>query len=148
MLLYKICLSWLVPVLVKLVSFMAVTFTNKAALEMRERIGSLVGEVTLRSMWTSTFHSICLRLLRSYAGQAGLNPSFTVLDTEGQKLLVKRIEQDLDISIKDYKPAQIAAAIARLKEKGMRAAEFLNKYQSTSPLQRVRYMRKVAVEKI
>lgn len=131
-------ISWLLKVeKIPSRSIMAVTFTNKAALEMRERIGSLVGEVTLRSMWTSTFHSICLRLLRSYAGQAGLNPSFTVLDTEGQKLLVKRIEQDLDISIKDYKPAQIAAAIARLKEKGMRAAEFLNKYQSTSPLQRV-----------
>ena len=95
-------ISWLLKVeKIPSRSIMAVTFTNKAALEMRERIGSLVGEVTLRSMWTSTFHSICLRLLRSYAGQAGLNPSFTVLDTEGQKLLVKRIEQDLDISIKD-----------------------------------------------
>lgn len=116
-------------------SIMAVTFTNKAALEMRERIGALVGEDTLRSMWTSTFHSICLRILRSYAHQAGLTPGFSVLDTEGQKLLIKRIEQDLGISIKDYKPAQLAGAISRLKEKGLRAADFLKKYQSTSPLQ-------------
>lgn len=105
-------------------NILAVTFTNKAANEMRTRIGALTGDQALRSMWSGTFHSICLRLLRSYAAQAGLSHEFTVLDTDGQKLLVKRIQKDLNISTTDFKPAQLAAGISRLKEKGIRAADF------------------------
>ena len=118
-------------------SIMAVTFTNKAAAEMQSRINMLVGNEGLHSIWTSTFHSMCLRLLRAYSSRANLPTNFSILDGEGQKLLIKRIEVELDIDVKEYKPAQVAGVISRLKERGLRAADFLKKHDGSSALQRV-----------
>lgn len=87
-------------------NILAVTFTNKAAGEMRERIGLFVGEFLQRQLWASTFHSICLRLLRAYAKQAGLEPNFTVLDTDSQTTLTKRIMKELNIDVKEFKPSE------------------------------------------
>lgn len=76
---------------------LAITFTNKAALEMRERLGGLVGPVS-RGMWVSTFHSMCVRILRADADKLGFGKNFTIYDTDDQKRLFKAImmEQDVD----------------------------------------------------
>ena len=130
--------SWLLKVEnIPARNILTVTFTNKAAAEMRQRIGELVGEDVLHALWSCTFHSLCLRLLRAYSSRAGLSPDFSILDTEGQKLLIKRIEKDLGIDVKEYKPSQLASAISTLKEKGLRAEDFLKKKNSRSELQNV-----------
>ncbi len=105
-------------------NILAVTFTNKAATEMRERIASMVGYEEQRFLWASTFHSTCLRLLRAYAAAAGLRPGFTILDQDSQKALIKRIMVDKNIDIKVVKPADVLNTISKLKEKGIRAHEF------------------------
>lgn len=105
-------------------NILAVTFTNKAANEMRERIGQMVGNTAKTQLWASTFHSVCLRLLRSYAQYADLKPGFTVLDTDAQTALVRRIMKDKNMDTKDLKPSEVACRISSLKEKGIRALEF------------------------
>lgn len=109
---------------VKARNILAVTFTNKAAKEMRERIGMYLNANDTHHLWANTFHSTCLRLLRAYATQAGLTPGFLILDTDGQNSLVKRIMQDLQMDIKEIKPSEFASRISSLKEKGMRADDF------------------------
>lgn len=109
---------------VKARNILAVTFTNKAAKEMRERIGMYLNPNDTHHLWANTFHSTCLRLLRAYATQAGLTPGFLILDTDGQNSLVKRIMQDLQIDIKEIKPSEFASRISSLKEKGIRADDF------------------------
>ncbi|MCI6938220.1 MAG: UvrD-helicase domain-containing protein, partial [Succinatimonas hippei] len=109
---------------VKARNILAVTFTNKAAKEMRERIGMYLNANDTHHLWANTFHSTCLRLLRAYATQAGLTPGFLILDTDGQNSLVKRIMLDLKMDIKEIKPSEFASRISSLKEKGMRADDF------------------------
>ncbi|MGN0915418.1 MAG: ATP-dependent helicase [Succinivibrio sp.] len=104
-------------------SIMAVTFTNKAALEMRTRISTIVGGMSSKHLWAGTFHSTCLRLLRAYSEQANLRPGFTVLDTDSQTSLIKRIMTELGYSVKENKPSDISSRISSFKEKGMRAKQ-------------------------
>ncbi len=80
---------------------LAITFTNKAAAEMRERLGSLVGPAS-RGMWVSTFHSMCVRILRVDCEKLGFSKSFTIYDTDDSKRLVKDIMSELDIDSKRY----------------------------------------------
>ncbi|MGN0894370.1 MAG: ATP-dependent helicase [Succinivibrio sp.] len=105
-------------------NILAVTFTNKAANEMRERIARYSGSLVVRQLWASTFHSICLRLLRAYSVQAGFKPNFTILDTDSQTALVKRIMKANNITDKELKPSKAVSIISSLKEKGIRAKEF------------------------
>lgn len=102
---------------------LAMTFTNKAAAEMRQRVGAIMQGTDIRPMWVSTFHSACLRIMRQHSERFGLERGFTVLDAEGQAQLCKRIELDLKIDVKEVKPAKAASAISRLKGQGRRAAE-------------------------
>ncbi len=107
-------------------NLLAVTFTNKAALEMRERILAMHCSPDLRGLWIGTFHAICARFLRAYAAQAGLQPNFTVLDTSDQKAVVEKILKDhpqLAAWAKDKKltAAAIASQISKFKEQGRRA---------------------------
>ena len=74
---------------------MALTFTNKAAREMRERIQALVGEDTARRLWMGTFHSIFARLLRTYADRIGFSPRFTIYDAADSKNLIKSIIKEM-----------------------------------------------------
>lgn len=94
---------------------LALTFTNKAAREMRERIESLVGTQTSSRLWMGTFHSIFSRLLHIHADRIGFKSSFTIYDTSDSKSLIKMIIKDMDLDDKIYKPSTVINAISWAK---------------------------------
>ena len=94
---------------------MALTFTNKAAREMRERIGALAGEDIAARLWMGTFHSIFSRILRRHADRIGFNSNFTVYDTADSKSLVKTIIREMKLDDKLYRPVQVLADISWAK---------------------------------
>ena len=94
---------------------MALTFTNKAAREMRERVTALSGPRVAQRLWMGTFHSIFARILRLNADRIGYRPNFTIYDSADSRSLIKSIIRDMDLDEKVYKPATVAAAISRLK---------------------------------
>ncbi len=102
---------------------LAVTFTNKAAKEMRDRVEALIGEGL--NMWILTFHSACLRVLRKHAGVLGYDSDFVVYDPTDQKAAVKSILKEMDISDKKYTPAYFLSVISDCKEKALTPEEFL-----------------------
>jgi len=93
---------------------LAITFTNKAAAEMRERVHTLVGGET-HAMWIGTFHSACVRILRREAQVLGLRDTFTIYDSADSRALLKRIIKDLDADTFGFSPSNTAARISRLK---------------------------------
>ena len=96
-------------------NIMAITFTNKAAGEMRERVDKIVGFGS-ESIWVSTFHSSCVRMLRRFIDRLGFDTNFTIYDTDDQKTLMKDICKRLDIDTKIYKERAIMAAISSAKD--------------------------------
>ena len=104
---------------------LAVTFTNKAAKEMKERVEDLVGEEAKRVM-ISTFHSFGLRLLRVYGDRLGYNSNFTIYDTDDQKRVVKNIMKDLVIKDKSLKESLVVSIISKLKEDEISPDEYEN----------------------
>ena len=94
---------------------MALTFTNKAAREMKERITSVVGQKLSSRLWMGTFHSIFLRILRAHADLLGFNKTFTIYDTSDSKSLIKSIIKELGLDDKIYKPTTIASIISNAK---------------------------------
>jgi ATP-dependent DNA helicase UvrD/PcrA len=97
---------------------LAVTFTNKAAREMRERVGRLVGEVVEGMPWLGTFHSIGARMLRRHAELVGLKSNFTILDTDDQLRLLKQLIAAADVDEKRWPARLLAGLIDRWKNKG------------------------------
>src|SRR5271163_4295038 len=94
---------------------LAITFTNKAAAEMRERVVSLVGP-RARSMWVSTFHSTCVRILRNQASLIeGLNSNFSIYDADDSRRLLQMIAKDMGLDVKRYSPRLLANGISNLK---------------------------------
>src|SRR4051795_3633632 len=100
---------------------LAITFTNKAAQEMRERVELLVGRAT-RAMWVMTFHSACARMLRADAHRLGYTRQFTIYDAADQRRLIKRCLDDLDIDAKRFTPRAMQAQISDAKNK-LRSSE-------------------------
>ena len=94
---------------------LALTFTNKASREMRDRIRTLVGNDAASKIWMGTFHSIFSRLLRANAERIGYRSNFTIYDSSDSKSLIKLIVKDLGLDEKTYKPATIQAEISRAK---------------------------------
>ena len=94
---------------------LAITFTNKAAAEMRERAGTLVGD-DARRMWVSTFHSACVRLLRYEHEAAGLSSSFTIYDAQDSQRLIQMVLKAMDVDIKRFTPKMVAARISDAKD--------------------------------
>ncbi len=102
---------------------LAVTFTNKAAAEMRSRLASLVGEAIARDLWVGTFHGTCAKLLRRYHDAVGLAQSFTIYDDSDQKALLSRIIKELELDDRQYAPKAVLAAISAAKREGHDPAE-------------------------
>ena len=105
---------------------LAVTFTNKAAREMKERIGLLIGGVVEGMQWLGTFHSIGARMLRRHAELAGLKSNFTILDADDQLRLIKQVVAAADLDEKRHPPRQLAALIDRWKNRGWLPADVPN----------------------
>jgi len=95
-------------------SILAITFTNKAAGEMKERIGNLVGQVA-RDMWISTFHSACARILRRDIDKIGYNKNFVIFDSSDQQTLMKRCIKELDVDDKMFPPKSVLGEISKAK---------------------------------
>ena len=95
-------------------SILAITFTNKAAKEMRERIEALLPGRT-QGMWVSTFHAMCVRILRTHAERLGYSKNFTIYDTDDTKRLIKHIMSDLNLDPKKYAPNAIRERISQAK---------------------------------
>jgi DNA helicase-2/ATP-dependent DNA helicase PcrA len=96
-------------------NILAVTFTNKAAREMRDRLQTLVGEERLRDLTIGTFHAICARFLRRDGEAVGLAPGFVIFDDDDQSKLVGEIIRELNINDKVYRPGQVLGAISKAK---------------------------------
>ena len=105
-------------------NILALTFTNKAAGEMRERVDSLVG-FGAESIWVSTFHSTCVRILRRYIEHLGYTTSFSIYDSDDQKTLMKQVFKTLDIDTKQYKERSVLGIISSAKDKLISPEEFL-----------------------
>ena len=105
---------------------MALTFTNKAAREMRQRIGRLAGEYTASRLWMGTFHSVFSRILRRYAERIGFKSNFTVYDQADSKSLIKTIIRELKLDDKIYRPGQILADISWVKNMLCSPQDYVN----------------------
>ena len=99
-------------------NILAVTFTNKAAREMRERVANLIG-TQVEQVWFGTFHALAARILRRHAEIVGLTPNFTILDVDDQLRLIKQILIANNIDVKRFPPRLVSAIIERWKDKGL-----------------------------
>ena len=105
-------------------NILAITFTNKAAGEMRERVDQLVG-FGAESIWVSTFHSTCLRILRRHIEYLGYNTNFSIYDSDDQKTLMKQVFKAMDVDTKQFKERSVLGTISSAKDKLIGPDEFL-----------------------
>ncbi|MGH7154908.1 MAG: ATP-dependent helicase, partial [Acetobacteraceae bacterium] len=97
---------------------LAVTFTNKAAREMRERVGAILGR-PVEGLWLGTFHALCARLLRRHAEYVGLSARFTILDGDDQLRLLKQVMEAARLDIRRWAPPAMMAIVQRWKDRGL-----------------------------
>lgn len=116
---------------------LAITFTNKAAREMRERIDGLLGNGTTESMWVSTFHSMCVRILRRNIDRIGISKNFSILDSTDQLSVVKNVMKQLNIDTKRYEPRAILNTISSAKNECITSDMFQKKMNPHNPFEKI-----------
>src|SRR4029453_2140266 len=104
----------------------AITFTNKAAGEMKDRVAALVGPKA-RLMWVSTFHSACVRILRAEHEHAGLKSTFSIYDADDSRRLMQLVARELDLHPKRHPPRKLAAQVSNLKNELIDPEEFADR---------------------
>ena len=109
-------------------NILAITFTNKAANEMKERVQKLVGEAT-NDIWLGTFHSICVRILRKFIDRLGFDTSFVIFDTSDQKTLIKNCLKELNIDNKLFTEKSVLAEISNAKNDMLEPTQYCHKYE-------------------
>ncbi len=124
-------------------SILSLTFTNKAAREMKDRIARIVGSETANRLWMGTFHSVFYRILRMEADKIGFTENFTIYDSADSKNLLKTIIKDLKLDDKTYKPSKVHARISQLKNNLVTPQN----YQSRNELHKVDIMAKMPLIK-
>lgn len=110
---------------------LAITFTNKAAAEMKERIESLLGARVANSMWVMTFHSACVRILRREASRLGYPSSFTIYDSADSQRLMQLVCRELDLDPKRFPPKSFSAQISNLKNELVDYDTFAGRVQTS-----------------
>ena len=111
-------------------NILAITFTNKAANEMKARVEKLIGEDTSKDMWIGTFHSICVRILRRNIDKIGFDKSFVIFDTSDQRSLVKSCLKELDIDDKMFSDRSVLAEISNAKNEMLEPSAYARKYEN------------------
>lgn len=115
---------------------LAITFTNKAAREMRERIDGLLGPGMGERMWVSTFHSMCVRILRRNIDQLGYAKSFSILDTADQLTAIKNVLKELNLDPKQYEPRTMLNAISDAKNECINDQQYRAQINTQNPYER------------
>ena len=116
---------------------LAITFTNKAAGELKERLGRMLGEEA-DDIWACTFHSACVRMLRRDAEKLGFPSNFTIYDSADSQSLAKKIIKELDLDEKSFPYKSVLAEISRAKDAGVGAGEYLRQAQASGDFRRIR----------
>ena len=116
---------------------LAITFTNKAAGELKERLERMLGE-NANDIWACTFHSACVRILRRDAERLGFTSSFTIYDTSDSLSLIKRILKDMDLDEKILPPRSVMGEISRAKDERVSSTEYLNEARKGSDIRKVK----------
>lgn len=111
-------------------SILALTFTNKAADEMKQRVAKIVGEERARMLWMGTFHSVFLRILRTEHQAIGFESNFTIYDATDSKSLVKAVMKEMELDDKQYKPGNVLSRISNAKNQLVTAEEYVSNMQN------------------
>src|SRR6201991_885317 len=109
-------------------NILALTFTNKAAKEMKERVERILGNQEARNLYIGTFHSVFARILRGEANKIGYPNNFTIYDTDDAKSVVKTVVNELNLDDKHYKPATVYNRISSAKNALVGPTEYINDY--------------------
>ena len=117
---------------------LAITFTNKAAGELKARLERMLGTETAGDVWACTFHSACVRILRRDAEKLGFTSSFSIYDTSDSQSVVKRILKDMQLDEKTFQPRSVLGEISRAKDDKLGAQAFLDEMRKTGDMRRIK----------
>ena len=117
---------------------LAITFTNKAANELKERLGRMLGEEVAADVWASTFHSACVRILRRDIDRLGFDRSFTIYDSDDSKRVIKDISKELELEEKSFPPREVQTIISRAKNDMQTPEDFAEQGKAINDWRKIR----------